>query len=171
MILSKGLRIRVMERRDIENARKLHNDPSVLRQLTDVRIVSEAEQESWFLAMSKSSTSRRFIIEEVEGGDFVGVFRLVHLDMGNRNAMVGLDICPEKRGKKYAKIIYQWVFDYLFNDMGLHRLGLVTLESNAVAIKLYGSLGFQEEGRLREAIWRDGRFQDLIYFGLLRPAD
>lgn len=161
-----NLRIRVMERADIENARILHNEYSVLKNLTDVRFVSEAEQEIWFKNISESSSSSRFVVEEIDG-DFVGVFRLDALDKTNRNAMVGMDITEKKRSKGYAKITFIWMIKYLFDEMGLHRLSLNTLENNHIAIKLYKKLGFEEEGVHREAIWRDGKFHDLIQFSLL----
>ena len=163
-----GLRIRVLERRDIENARLLHNDASVLFQLTDIRFISELEQEAWFESISKSKTSRRYVIERAEDNEFVGLFRLDHIDYQNRNAMVGLDITPGMRGKGFSKIVYQWAFHYLFDQLGLHRLALETLASNTIAIALYRGLGFQEEGRLRQAIWRNGQYVDLLRFGLIQ---
>lgn len=166
MLVVEDLVIRIMERRDIENARLLHNDPSVLPLLSDVNFVSEIEQEVWFENMSRARNARRYVIE-TSIGEFVGVFRLDALDLKNRNAMIGLDIIKEKRGKSYAKVIMRAFFDYFFNSMGLQRLGLVTLETNRVAINLYNSLGFKEEGRQREAIYREGTFHDLICFSIL----
>jgi len=163
-----GIRLRIMERRDIEAVRKLHNDASVLLNLTDVRHVSETEQDGWFERISSSRTSRRYVVEDSETGAFVGLFRLDRLDLQNRGAWVGLDIVAEQRGRGHAKAAFRVMMTYLFDQLGLHRLSLVTLETNLVAINLYRSLGFQEEGRLREAIWRNGTFVDLLQFGLLR---
>lgn len=167
MLFAENLIIRIMEKKDIEQARLLHNDPSVLSFLTDVNFVSEAEQEVWFTSMSLSKTARRYVIETSES-EFVGVFRLDALDFKNSSAMVGLDIVKDKRGNGYAKIIMRTFFDYLFGSLGLQRLGLVTLETNEVAINLYKSLGFLEEGRQRKAIFRQGVFSDLICFSILR---
>lgn len=162
------IQLRIMERRDIEAARCLHNEFSVLLKLTDVRHISEPEQDAWFERMSLAAGSRRYVVEEIDNGAFVGVLRLDRIDLQNRNAWIGLDIVPDKRGRGYGKAAFCIVMAYLFDQLGLHRLSLVTLETNLVAINLYRSLGFQEEGRLREAIWRDGKFSDLLQFGLLR---
>lgn len=165
---SDGIRLRIMERRDIEAVRKLHNDTSVLLNLTDIRHISEPEQDAWFERMSLAAGSRRYVVEEVERGAFIGVLRLDRLDLQNRGAWVGLDVVAEQRGRGYAKAAFRIMMAYLFDQLGLHRLSLVTLETNLVAINLYRSLGFREEGRLREAIWRNGAFVDLLQFGLLR---
>ncbi len=162
-----GLIIRILEERDLEAARNLHNDDSVLLLLTDIRHISQLEQDSWYESISRSRTSRRYSILLEETGEFVGLFRLDHLDLQNRSAMVGLDIAQTFRGRGYAQIIYRYLLNYLFGQMGLNRLALVTLETNQPAIELYRSIGFVEEGRARQAIWRDGGFRDLIHFGLL----
>lgn len=165
---TKNLVIRIMEKRDIENARRLHNDDSTLFQLTDVEHVSEAQQESWFQSISTSRRSKRYVAHEKKTGDFVGVFRIDELDFKNRSACVGLDIARDKRRRHYSYEIYGYFLDYLFDQCGLHRLYLVTLETNAVARNLYAKLGFREEGRNREAIFRDGCYMDLICLSLLK---
>lgn len=164
----KGLRIRLLERQDLEAARRLHNDDSTLLWLTDIRHVSEPEQENWFDMLSRSRSTRRYSVHEEKSGNFAGLFRIDHLDLQNRCAMVGLDIVQGFRRRGYARKVFDYFFHYLFDEVGLNRLGLVTLDSNTPAIELYRKLGFQEEGRHREAIWRDGRYQDLLQFGLLR---
>jgi RimJ/RimL family protein N-acetyltransferase len=159
--------IRLLERRDLEEARRLHNDDSTLIRLTDISHVSEPQQEAWFQAISVSRTSRRYVARRRADDAFVGVFRIDRFDPINRNAYVGADVVPELRRQGYATEMFEYVLDYLFGQCGLHRVALVTLETNTEAIRLYQRLGFREEGRERQAIFRDGRFQDLIAMGLL----
>jgi len=163
------LTIRVLERRDIEDARRLHNDDGALFMLTDVEHVSEAQQEAWFAGISVSRRSKRYAAIETKTGGFVGVFRVDGLDLANRNVCVGLDITPEFRGKGYAKEIYRYFFDYYFRQVGMHRIYLCTLDTNDIALALYGRLGMIEEGRQRQAVFRNGRFVDLIWLSILRP--
>jgi RimJ/RimL family protein N-acetyltransferase len=40
--------------------------------------------------------------------------------------------------------------------------------TNERAIRVYAACGFVEEGRLREQVWSDGAYIDLIYMGILR---
>lgn len=161
------LEIRLIERHDLEEARRLHNEDSTLFRLTDVEHVSEAKQERWFESISTSSSSKRYVVRERGTDDFVGVFRLDRLDWKNRNACVGLDIASGKRGHGYAREVYGYFFDYLFNQCGLHMLHLNTLADNDVAIGLYTKLGFVIEGRNREGAFRNGRFVDLICMSFL----
>lgn len=54
-----------------------------------------------------------------------------------------------------------------FGELGAHRVWLDTLEDNARARHLYGSIGFREDGVLREAWCRDGQFKSLILMSML----
>ena len=161
------LAIRLLERRDLEQVRRLHNHDETLARLTDVWHVSEAQQEAWFQSVSTSRTSRRYVGRRRTDDALVGVFRLDRLDACNRNAYVGADVVPAMRRQGYAEEMFGYFLRYLFAHCGLHRVALVTLASNAAALALYRKLGFVEEGRERQAIFRDGRFQDLVLMGLL----
>ena len=164
---STRLVIRLLEHRDIEEARQLHNDDATLARLTDPFHVSEPQQEAWFQAMSTSRGSRRYVARLRAGDEFVGVFRIDRLDLQNRNCLVGCDIVPRRRRQGYAAEIFTYMLDYLFRQLGMHRVGLVTLVDNAPALALYAKLGFVAEGREREAIFREGGFKDLVAMGLL----
>jgi RimJ/RimL family protein N-acetyltransferase len=162
------LLIRVMERQDIEFARKLHNDDSTLLRLSDIEHISEVQQEAWFQSISTSKKSKRYTILDADSLKWIGIFRVDMIDLVNRSVCVGLDIAVEMRGKGYAKEIYRYFLDYYFLHAGMHRLYLAVLETNAIARNLYGELGFEEEGRHREAIYRDGKYVDLIWMSMLR---
>ena len=155
--------IRLLERRDLEEVRCLHNHDETLLRLTDAWHVSETQQEGWFQAVSSSRTSRRYVSRRRSDDALVGVFRLDRLDPWNRSAYVGADVVPAMRRQGYA----EEMFAYFLRESGLHRVGLATLSSNTAALALYRKLGFVEEGRERQAIFREGRFQDLVLMGLL----
>lgn len=54
-----------------------------------------------------------------------------------------------------------------FAAMDLHRIHCGTYADNAGMIALAKKLGMREEGRRREAAFKDGRFVDVVEFGLL----
>ncbi len=59
------------------------------------------------------------------------------------------------------------LIDYAFNQMGANRLWLDVLDDNARAQHIYRKMGFREEGRMRQAMWLNGTFRDLILFSML----
>lgn len=59
------------------------------------------------------------------------------------------------------------MLDHAFGTLGLHRVALAVFAFNERAIRSYRKIGFVEEGRSREAIWRDGSFWDEIQMSML----
>jgi RimJ/RimL family protein N-acetyltransferase len=47
---------------------------------------------------------------------------------------------------------------------------LAVFEDNTAAINLYKKIGFQEEGRLKEFIFKDGKWKDVIIIGKAEPV-
>lgn len=55
-----------------------------------------------------------------------------------------------------------------FLDLNLQRIYLSVLASNAAALRVYEKAGFREEGRAREAAYKNGRYEDTVLMALLR---
>jgi len=60
------------------------------------------------------------------------------------------------------------VLEYGFGQLQLHRIWLTVSECNSGAIRSYRKLGFTEEGTMRDACLRDGRYHNKVVMGLLR---
>ena len=168
MIKTERLEIRLLERKDLENVRKLHNDPETLKWLSDTHVVSQSEQILWFQKLQNSNTSRRYVVELLESKELVGVFRLDNVDVENKSAYVGLDIAVCYRRRGFAVETYNAMNLYLFCELKLNRLSLHTLVNNHAAISLYEKLGYRKEGIMREAFYKNGKFIDSFLYSLLR---
>lgn len=84
---------------------------------------------------------------------------LFHITLGER------DVWGQGYGTEAASLMLAHAFERL----GLHRVGLSVFSFNERAIRSYEKAGFRIEGRLRDAIARDGRYWDEIQMGALRP--
>ena len=58
--------------------------------------------------------------------------------------------------------------DYAFRLRNLRRVWLTVHGRNARAIGAYRACGFVEEGRLRDHVWSDGAYDDLVYMAITR---
>jgi RimJ/RimL family protein N-acetyltransferase len=72
------------------------------------------------------------------------------------------------QGKGYAKEALQLLVDYLFAGYPCERISAFTDPENLPARRVMESLGFQCEGALRRALFRDGEWRDVALYGLLR---
>lgn len=174
MFWHKDIGFRPIEKRDLEDMRRLRNEPSTWLYLTDVTQITPDMQKRWFEGISKSKDKAYFtIFKEVTNhpvsyeGDFLGIIRMDQMDQINRSIRIGCDIVPEERGKGYGTRAFEAILKFCFDHMGMHRLWLITMENNSVAIKLYRNSGLKEEGRFRQAIWRDGKWHSCIVMSIL----
>jgi RimJ/RimL family protein N-acetyltransferase len=156
-----------MEESDIEIVRKIHNDSGVIGFLSDPVHVTQEEQKQWFKSLSLSRSSRRYVIVLKLTQEICGVIRIEKIDQINKSAEVGIDIDPPRHRQGIAYEAYLVLMDFLFKDQGMNRLNLVTLRNNIPAISLYQKLGFQVEGILRRAIFRNGEYTDLLLMSIL----
>lgn len=161
--------IRLVDRDDLNFLIELRNDPDVANNLETYYPLNRARQEAWFAGVTSNHSKEYFIFEVNEGNEWqrAGLARVTEIDFINRSACVGGDIHKQFRGKKLAKKLYGHIFNHVFNKYNLNRAWLQVLSINAIAICLYKSLGFRNEGVLREAIIRNGEKIDYFIMSLL----
>jgi RimJ/RimL family protein N-acetyltransferase len=85
----------------------------------------------------------------------------------HRNASIGLRILKEYRGKGYGGEAIKWATDYCFRRAGLHKVKITYYGHNDKAGRLYVRMGFVEEGRLRDELWHDGRWWEMVQCSML----
>lgn len=62
------------------------------------------------------------------------------------------------------------LIQHAFNQLNLHRVYCGTLDTNIGMIKLAAKLGMQEEGRRREAVYKNGCYVDVVDYGLIKSS-
>jgi RimJ/RimL family protein N-acetyltransferase len=70
--------------------------------------------------------------------------------------------------KGYGSDALRVLLDYAFRLRNVRRVYLTVNANNERGIRAYRQCGFVEEGRLRQHVWGDGTYLDLIYMGILR---
>jgi len=103
--------------------------------------------------------------------EYLGEIVLNQIDDHSLNANLRLSLRPGQRGRGFGGEAISLVLAHAFAEppfgLGLHRVSLDVLSINPRARVLYESLGFVEEGRLREA-HRDGEYWcDAILMAIL----
>jgi RimJ/RimL family protein N-acetyltransferase len=171
VIYGERVRLRAIEREDVPRFVRWFNDPEVRQFLTMYRPLSRAEEERWV----ESLASRRediVLAIEVRAGDqwvHIGNVGLHRIDWKNRTATLGIVIGErEYWGKGYGTEAVRTMLRYAFEELGLNRVELETYSFNPRAIRCYEKAGFKREGVRRQALYRNGKFHDVILMGILR---
>lgn len=102
-------------------------------------------------------------------GKVIGGLGLIHMNRLSGTAELGIEIYdPEYVGRGYGRAAIALLLDWAFRIQNFRRIWLKTSSANQRALRCYASIGFVEEGRMREQLFFDGRYIDSIYMGLLR---
>jgi RimJ/RimL family protein N-acetyltransferase len=110
-----------------------------------------------------------FAIRAQADDRLVGFVHFLRIDWSNSGARLLLAIADEKdRGKGFGTEAMQLALNYAFLEMNLYRLSANVLENNDRALAFLRKHGFVDEVRRRQAVYRDGKYSDIVMLGLLR---
>ena len=130
--------------------------------------LSPAAAERLFEDRELSSTDDSFAIHLKDEEDPIGVVSLMNISEANSSAELSVIVGTEEaRNKGLGTEAIRVILQYAFETLSLERVGLSVFDFNEPAIAAYEKLGFEREGRIRQAIRRDGEFHDAILMRVL----
>ena len=99
----------------------------------------------------------------------IGNIALQRIDRRSKNAEFAILIGDKKFwGRGYGEEAARLILDYGFKFLGLERIGAGTFSTNLGMRKLAKKLGMRREGLRRRAFLKNGKFVDIMEFGLLK---
>jgi RimJ/RimL family protein N-acetyltransferase len=137
-------------------------------QLDHLPLLHEAFQQTGLLKRE----SGFLLIETIENRRVVGFVRYSMLPVPDSDLPypeVGFGIPDiDAQGNGYAKEGLKLLVDYLFAGYPVERIAAFTDVQNIPAQRVMESTGFQREGVLRRAMFRDGDWRDIALYAILR---
>lgn len=128
--------------------------------LHDSRIFTIEDAKKWF-----ANSNPKYYIINYNSTD-IGYFRTSNYSEVNQNIYIGCDLHKEWRGKGLSYLAYLEFIPSLFQNLNLHKISLEVLSTNVVAYNLYKKIGFIEEGRKRDEIFKQNKWVDSIIMSL-----
>jgi len=171
LIYGKRVRLRHTEKEDLALFVEWLNDPEVRRGLMLYLPLSIAEEQQWFENMLTSPQDERPLVIEAQtdnGWTMIGNSSFHNIDWRNRNAELGIFIGDKSFWDQgYGTEVMRLLLKHGFTTLNLHLIYLRVYENNQRAIRVYEKAGFVEEGRLRQRIFIDGQYMDVIFMSVL----
>ena len=165
-------RLRELRRSDLPVINSWRADKELIDRLgATFRYINEEVDERWFNAyMDRRSTAVRCAIVEADKPDAIlGLVSLCDIDSHNRSCVFHIMIGDKnQRGKGMGTFAVTEILRHAFEDLNLNRVELTVLPDNEPALKLYRKAGFQQEGLLRQHIYKNGAYRDMILMSILR---
>jgi len=162
--------LREITHTDIKVIHTWRNDKAIVDGLgSTYRYVNLETEEQWFTKYQNNrATQVRLAVVNKSDDVLIGMVSLVQIDSLARTAELALQIGNRNFwGCGVGKWATQSAITHAFNNLNLNRVYLYVLVENKSAQAVYQSTGFQEEGILRQAIYKSGEYRDLLVMSIL----
>jgi RimJ/RimL family protein N-acetyltransferase len=172
VIYGEHVRLRAPERSDLQNFVSWLNDPEVRAGLSLNLPFSLVEEENWFENMLKRPPAEHPMVIEVHSDErwvMVGNVGLFDIDWRCRSGEVGIFIGDKSFWNRgIGSEVMRLILRHGFNTLNLNRIMLQVYETNPRAIRTYEKAGFVIEGRKRQAMYKEGKYMDILMMSVLR---
>ncbi len=167
--------LRAVDRSDLDRVHAWLDDPELMHSWGyGAPAVSHASiarrMEEWIADELRWDHPVAFIVETL-AGQSCGLLVLSRISAIDRSCELSLFLDLPLRGQGIGTDVIESIADAAFSQWNLHRLSVQSEAHNTAAHAFFVRRGFELEGRLREARYLDGEWQDLLIFGRLRSDD
>lgn len=162
--------LRELCRNDIEIINSWRNNRKVVDDLGSCfRYVDNEVDIGWFgNYISNRSNAVRLAICDKNASCIVGAAYLLGIDWVNRSSEFAIWIGETShQGKGAGQFAVKEMLNHAFKDLNLNRIYLTVIVTNQRAINLYKKNGFVEEGRLRDVVFKNGVYTDMLQMSIL----
>lgn len=170
-LTTERLLIRQIRKHDAEAIFAFKSDLEVTRRYGQCPHRSIDDTRAW-IQRNLDDQKRRLVITWAltlkNNGTAIGECCFWNFDPNYQCAEIGYELLPAYWHKGMMAEALTEVLNYGFTDLGLHRIEASPLATNIPSQKLLLRLGFKIEGTLRQRILFQNRFEDQLYFGLLK---
>jgi len=141
------------------------NDPAVNRYLRQGILTLEEVQE-WYTQYFARAENKLFAVYADK--ILIGYGTWEHIDTTHRSCEIGIVIgAPHYWNKGLGAKTVTYLTTLAFTVYHLHRVYAIIQGGNIASRRCFEKVGFQHEGRLREARYVNGAFIDLHYYAVL----
>jgi [ribosomal protein S5]-alanine N-acetyltransferase len=129
------------------------------------------KQKSFFEYLSQSQEDIVFSIIHNGSNKHIGVIGLHKIDYIHRSAEVGFVIGKKEHwAKGYGYMCVDAVKKYSFDTLNLHRLMAIVIKKNMASHKIFIKAGFEEEGLMKDFLFKNGVYHDAFIMGCLNST-
>jgi ribosomal-protein-alanine N-acetyltransferase len=132
------------------------------------RHLAVADLVEYVTSTNQSDSDLLFGVFEIQSNAHVGNVHLSNIKLSHGNCNFGIVMNRAYAGKGYALEASFMLAKHAFTNLNIHRLSILVVDANKSARTLYERLGAKAEGIMREAIFKNNKFFDLVMYGLLK---
>lgn len=161
--------LRAFELADFETTLQWHTDEIIMASVVGPKyFVGREYERKWVEEAIFGTDSLKFGVCVEENQKLIGLVSLSDVNWINRSAQAGWMIGDKGSwGMGFATEAVLQLLDFGFHERGLHRISCSILESNSASRRVAAKCGYQEEGLLRDVVFKRGKFHNLVVLSVL----
>lgn len=162
-----ALELTKVNKDDLELIMTWRMKPEVTRYMyTDPALTMET-QLKWFYSTQDNDSVKYWIIKF--DGVKIGLINICDIDYKNKRCSWAYYIGDTSfRGRGIATLLECNIYDYVFDDLNLNKLCCEVFTSNEKVISIHEKFGSVIEGTLKQHIYKNGDFFDIVTMGITR---
>lgn len=165
-----GIYLRLMTGEDTDLIVAWRNSEGVRRNFIYQELFTRESHENWIRTKVETGQVVQMIICDSATHTPLGSVYIRDIDRQHSKAEYGIFIGEESaRGRGVGSATAKLMLRYCFEEEKLHRVYLRVLAGNEAAKRSYEKAGFQVEGVLRDDVFLQGRFRDVIWMACINP--
>ncbi len=170
-ILTRRLRLRRFEARDLDGLHACFGDPESMRYWDSPATKTKTETARWVRILAKATSPHRSLAWAVcnrKSDRCIGMVDYHHRAVQHRRLEIGYILAPRACGRGLMRETLRAFLGHCFDELGLHRVEAMIDPDNVASLRLVEALGFRKEGGPLRERWRVGdTYTSALIYSLL----
>lgn len=168
-LIGSKIYLRAPQEEDVKIIALSENHPDTRASLYYALPTAPDQQKDKMQKLKDDPRSIVFTICRIDPDSPVGLTYFTRIDWVGRMATFYIAIAEKENWSRgYGSEATRMMVDYAFDTLNLNRVQLHVSVANERAVKAYEKVGFKNEGRLRQAMYFDGKYHDFFLMAILR---
>lgn len=164
--------LRLLTKDDTDNIVKWRNNDKVRKNFIYQELFTSESHEKWIVDMIDTGKVIQMIICEMSSDTPIGSVYIRDIDYKHKKAEYGIFIGEDSsRGKGYGSAVARMMVQYSFQEIGLHKLFLRVFADNTQAIQSYENAGFVKEAFLKDDVYVDNKYKDIVLMAVINQNE
>jgi len=146
-----------------EMIRNWRNHEIIRNMMYSDHIITIEEHFNFLVKLRTESNNFYWMVRK--NREYIGTISLNRVDFKNFNAYIGIYSNPNLFGM--GLLLIECLKMLAFDEAKLHTLKLEVIDGNEKAINFYKKSGFKEEGQLKEFVFKNDKWLDVIVMGII----
>jgi len=168
---AEDLTLRPFKKKDIPDIVRLAGDKKIYETTLNIpHPYSDKDAKSWLKFQKENLEAGKLVTYAVTLAETGGLVGSVSLTVNKRQnqAELGYWIGRPYWGGGYATRAARRLIQFGFEEMGLNRIHAHYMVKNPASGKVMKKVGMSYEGRLRQAVLKDGEYEDIEVYAILK---